>query len=33
MDIALTAKPNCYAFRKVIVHACHHPLETQLVRA
>jgi hypothetical protein len=33
MDIALTAKPNCYAFRKVTVHACHHPLETQLVRA
>ncbi len=33
MDIILTAQPICSAFRKVSVHACHYPLETQLVRA
>lgn len=33
MDIILTAQPICSAFRKIIVHACHHPLATQLVRA
>jgi hypothetical protein len=33
MDIALTAQPICSAFRKDFVHACHNPLQTQLVRA